>query len=144
VWALPKEARARRALQEHLTAKIQERDICAGAGSRVRGASLGSASCDGFETGTASGASPHDKRDCAHPRWRARQYARQSSLLAGVAANFAAPTLAAFPEGDSGDDEGGGRIGPPPTQKSVREQAEQQRDGEVRADHVLDALLHRG
>jgi hypothetical protein len=52
----------------------------------------------------------------------ARHYARQSSLLAGVAASFAAPTLPPFPEGDSGDDEGRSRVGPPPAEQGVREQ----------------------
>src|SRR4249920_1867363 len=62
---------------------------------------------------------------------------------AGVAAQLAAPRLAAFAQSDGRDHERGRRIGPPPSEESVRAESDEQGDREVRAEHVLLRLARR-
>ena len=81
-------------------------------------------------------------------RWRGRAAdgppARGSAAAVGGAAALAAPALAPFAGGDGGDDERGGRVGPPPAECGVEREPDEQGGGEVGAEHVLPALAVPG
>ena len=81
-------------------------------------------------------------------RWRVRAAegdpAGGSAAAVGGAAALAAPALAPFAGGDGGDDERGDRVGPPPAKRGVERESDEQRGGEVGAEHVLPALAVPG
>ncbi len=78
-------------------------------------------------------------------RWRLRLVGGGgSAAVVGGAAALAAPALASFAGGDCGDDEAGGRVGPPPAEGCVERESDEQRRGEVGAEQVLSALAASG
>ncbi len=81
-------------------------------------------------------------------RWRERAAEEApvggSAAAVGGAAALAAPALASFAGGDGGDDERGDRVGPPPAKGCVECESDEQRGGEVGAEHVLPALAVPG
>ena len=78
-------------------------------------------------------------------RWRGRAIdGGGSAAVVGGATALPAPALASFAGGDGSDDERGGRVGPPPAEGGVGCEPDEQRGGEVGAEHVLAALAVPG
>src|SRR5438309_866068 len=62
---------------------------------------------------------------------------------AAVGAAVALPALDSFTERDGGYDQSRDGVGPPPAEKGVQTQPDQQRNRQVGAEHVLAALADR-
>src|SRR5436309_2462642 len=108
-------------------------------------ASTEEASMDLVPDGRASARSDEPEARSA-ARWRVRPSAGGGSGAAAVdgAAALPAPALASLAGGDGGDDQRGGRVGPPPAERGVECESDEQGGGEVGAQHVLSALAVPG
>ena len=78
-------------------------------------------------------------RSAARGRGRAATGGGLAAAVGGAAA-LAAPALPSLAGGDGGDDQRGGRIGPPPAKGCVEREPDEQCGGEVGAEQVLPAL----
>ena len=78
------------------------------------------------------------------PRGRRRSSRPPSSypVSAGVAATLAEPALSPLAKSDGGDEKGGGGVGPPPPDQRIEQEAGEQPERQVGADHALGAFLH--
>src|SRR6476620_4254426 len=74
------------------------------------------------------------------PERAPRQARRFGGPASAAVSRIALPRFAALAYGDTGDDQPGDRVGPPPTEQRIRCEADEQRDRKVGAQHVLAAL----
>jgi hypothetical protein len=70
--------------------------------------------------------------------------ARRSVARRWGAAVLAAPGFEALADGDGGDDEADGRIGPGPAERGVEDQADEKNGGKVGAQQGLGGVGHDG
>lgn len=76
-------------------------------------------------------------------QWASVQHVALEEEDGGAAsAGLAAPRLESFAGGDAGDDQPGDRVGPPPPEEAVNEQAGQEHRGQIRAEQGLFGVGH--